>query len=398
MDDYEAAEPVTAWNDPPAAFPAVCAHQLFETQAALTPQAVAVVCGDRRLSYDELNRRANKLAHFLRKRDVGPEVLVGVCFQRTPEMVVALLAVWKAGGAYLPLDPTYPSERLSFMMDDAKPRILLTEKNHLQIAASCEREPICIDSDWQMIDGESSENPVPVAIPSNLAYVMYTSGSTGRPKGAMIVHHGLVNYLWWAIAAYGAGSGCPVPVHTSLSFDLTVTSLFTPLLSGGAVELLPEDFGAMNLLAALRGTADRGLVKLTPAHLALLNQQLSQVDAAGMTRAFVIGGENLLAENLELWRGLAFPPRLINEYGPTETVVGCCVHEVGRDDPKSGTSNCQHTALRTRFGTAAAAHGRSRRAVYWRGGRSTRLSQPARPDRRALHRRSVQRDSRSASL
>jgi len=200
-----------------------------------------------------------------------------------------------------------------------------------------------------MIDQEASENPAPVACPSDLAYVIYTSGSTGKPKGAMIVHSGLVNYLWWAIKAYALAPGCSVPVHTSLSFDLTVTSLYTPLLSGGTAELLPEDFGAQSLLAALHRAGDRGLVKITPAHLALLTQQISPAQAEGMARAFVIGGENLLAESLWLWRGLASPPRLINEYGPTETVVGCCVYEVKPEDPRTGPVPIGHPIANTQL-------------------------------------------------
>jgi amino acid adenylation domain-containing protein len=336
MDQCEQAGLLQGWNDTYAPFPQVCAHELFEKQAAATPDAVALVFEARRLTYAELNERANKVAHHLRKRGVGPDVLVGVCLERSPEMVISLLAVWKAGGAYVPLDQAYPPERLSFMIDDARPQVLLTEKKCQPLFPSAGDKAIYLDTDWPTIDLEASENPAPVAGPSDLAYVIYTSGSTGKPKGAMIVHSGLVNYLWWAIKAYALEPGCCVPVHTSLSFDLTVTSLYTPLLSGGTVELLREDVGAQNLLAALRRGGDRGLVKITPAHLALLSQQLSPAHAEGMSRAFVIGGENLLAENLGLWRGLTSPPRLINEYGPTETVVGCCVYEVRPEDPRTG--------------------------------------------------------------
>lgn len=177
----------------------------------------------------------------------------------------------------------------------------------------------------------------PVARPVDLAYVIYTSGSTGRPKGAMIHHRGLVNYLTWAIRAYRVGRGSSVPVHSSISFDLTVTSLYTPLLAGGTAELLPDDFGAQQLLAALLRASDRSLVKITPAHLDLLGAQLEPRQLAGLTRTFVIGGENLLAERLKSWRDYAPQTRLINEYGPTETVVGCCVHELRPEDPRAGS-------------------------------------------------------------
>ena len=325
------------WNDTRADFPPVCAHELFERQAARTPDAVAAVFGDRQVSYRELNERANKVAHHLRGRGVGPDVLVGVCLNRSPELVVAILGVWKAGGAYVPLDPAYPPERLSFMVRDARTRVLLTEEKCRGLFPPSGAEAICLDTEWQIFDREPGDNPASLADPSNLAYVIYTSGSTGQPKGAMIVHSGLVNYLWWAIEAYAVEPGRSAPVHTSISFDLTVTSLFTPLLAGGTVELLPEDVGAQNLLAALRRQGDRSLVKITPAHLELLGQQLDPEQVPGMCRTFVIGGENLLAENLRLWREHAPATRLINEYGPTETVVGCCVHEVQPGDPLSGS-------------------------------------------------------------
>jgi amino acid adenylation domain-containing protein len=325
------------WNDTRADFPQVCAHQLFERQVADTPDAVAVIFGDRQVSYRELNERANRVAHHLRKRGVGPDVLVGVCLNRSPELVVALMAVWKAGGAYVPLDPAYPPERLSFMVGDAQTLTLLTEEKCRPLFSSSDSTVICLDADWQHLAEEAGDNLPPVASPSDLAYVIYTSGSTGQPKGAMIVHRGLVNYLWWAIAAYQVEPGRSAPVHTSISFDLTVTSLFSPLLAGGTVELLPEDVGAQNLLAALRRQGERSLVKITPAHLELLSQQIGTDQAPGMCRTFVIGGENLLAENLRLWREHAPATRLVNEYGPTETVVGCCVHEVLPTDPPSGS-------------------------------------------------------------
>jgi amino acid adenylation domain-containing protein len=325
------------WNDTHADFPQVCTHELFELQVDRDPEAVAVVFGKRQLSYRELNEQANRVAHHLRRRGVRPNVLVGVCLERSPEMVVALLAVWKAGGAYVPLDPAYPKERLSFMIEDAQPLVLLTEKACLPLLSASGDKVVCLDTDWPMLSQETGDNPAPIAGPSDLAYVMYTSGSTGKPKGAMILHRGLVNYLWWAIRTYAVEPGHLVPVHTSISFDLTVTSLYTTLLGGGKVELLPEDVGAQNLLAALLRAGSHGLVKITPAHLELLSTQIGPDQAAGMASAFVIGGENLLAETLRLWRDHAPSTRLFNEYGPTETVVGCCVHEVQAADPRSGS-------------------------------------------------------------
>jgi amino acid adenylation domain-containing protein len=325
------------WNDTHAAYPDVCVHELFEQQVARDPNAVAVVFNERQLTYRELNQRANQVAHYLRKRGVEPESLVGVCLERSVEIVIALLGVWKAGGAYVPLDPAYPQDRLSFMVSDTGMKFLLTDEKCKNLLPPARDQAVFLDSDWAVIAQECTDNLAAVAIPSNLAYVMYSSGSTGQPKGAMIQHNGLVNYLWWAIKAYAVEAGSSVPVHSSISFDLTVTSLYPALLAGGQVELLLEDVAANSLVTALRQVKNRSFVKITPAHLELLSRQLSPAELAGMTKTFVIGGENLRAESLSQLRDFAPATRLINEYGPTETVVGCCVYEVQAEDPKNGS-------------------------------------------------------------
>jgi amino acid adenylation domain-containing protein len=324
------------WNETHADFPDVCVHELFEQQVARTPDAVAVVAGEKSLTYSELDTRANQVANYLRKRGVGPEALVGVCLGRSPELVVALLGVLKSGGAYVPLDSSYPEERLSFMVSDSSVRVLITEERCKHLFPSMQKSTICLDSDWPAISLEEKSRVSSGVTQLNLAYIIYTSGSTGKPKGAMILHRGLVNYLWWAIRAYDVTAGGSVPVHSSISFDLTVTSLYPALLAGGQVELIAEDIGAQNLLAALRNKKNRTLVKITPAHLEALSLQLTPDQVSGMTKVFVIGGENLLADTLRLWRDSAPETRLVNEYGPTETVVGCCVYTVQPEDPRHG--------------------------------------------------------------
>ena len=196
---------------------------------------------------------------------------------------------------------------------------------------------ICLDTGWEVIARQREENPVGEATAANVAYVMYTSGSTGKPKGALIPHRGLVNYLAWCTQAYAVEAGQGAPVHSSIAFDLTVTALFAPLLVGRTVHLLPEDLGVEALSAVLREETHFSLVKITPAHLQLLSQQLSPQEAAGRTRAFIIGGENLLAESLAFWQAFAPETRLVNEYGPTETVVGCCVYQVPPGRHTSGS-------------------------------------------------------------
>jgi amino acid adenylation domain-containing protein len=306
----------------------VAVFQWFEQQAERTPDAPALLFQKQFVSYKELNEKANQIAHALIRRGIGPESLVGVCLRRTPQLVTALLGVWKAGAAYVPLDPDYPAERLSFMVSDSGMRLLISDAE----------SGFSVDTlKPQDVAGEGTGNPGVTVTAQNLAYVMYTSGSTGKPKGAMIEHGGLSNYVRWAIGTYRVREGDAVPMHSSISFDLTVTSLYPPLAAGACVDLLPEDRGgAQSLLEALREKGNYALVKITPAHLEILSSQLAPGEAAGRTRVFVIGGENLASESLAFWRDHAPQTRLINEYGPTETVVGCSIYEVRPDDPRNG--------------------------------------------------------------
>jgi amino acid adenylation domain-containing protein len=312
--------------------------QLFETQTARTPEATAVVFGNAQLSYHDLNARANQLARELLRLGAGPDSLVGVCLERSPEMVVAVLATLKAGAAYLPLDPNYPLDRLVFMLEDAGASVLLTTGTHasrvLSMPEACVPTVLCLDSEWQTIGKNPAENLHLEIAPDSLAYVIYTSGSTGNPKGAMITHRGLTNYLQWAVEAYDVANGCGAPVHSSISFDLTVTSLFTPLMAGRSVFLLPD--GIESLADALLQRSNYSLVKITPAHLRALAELLPPDQIAGSVRALVIGGEALHYQSLSFWREHAPATRIINEYGPTETVVGCCVYEVASEDPLDG--------------------------------------------------------------
>jgi amino acid adenylation domain-containing protein len=312
---------------------AACVHELFEAQVERTPDAIAVVFNGEQLTYRELNTRANQLAHRLLRLGVTPEALVGISLERSPEMVVALLAVLKAGGAYVPLDPAYPQERIAFMLSDARVVVLLTESSLLGQLPQFDGPRICLDTDWESIELESKANPPTAVTAENLAYVIYTSGSTGKPKGAMIEHRGLANYLNWCVDAYAVADGCGAPVHSSISFDLTVTSLFPPLLTGRTIFLLPEGIEA--LAAALLERENYSLVKITPAHLRALAESLPADQLAGRVRALIIGGEALHFESLSFWREHAPETRLINEYGPTETVVGCSVYEVRAGDPFS---------------------------------------------------------------
>ena len=311
-------------------------HQWFEAQAAWHPHLTAVEDGSESLSYQELNERANRLARRLRQLGVGPEALVGVRMERGWEIVVALLSVLKAGGAYLPMDASYPAERLNFLVADAGVKVILTQERLSGRGPEREVAVVCVDREWERIAEESGENLGIEVEEENLAYVIYTSGSTGRPKGVMITQRGLRNYLKWSEEAYPLRAGEGSLLHSPLGFDLTVTALYPALLSGGRLRVVAESDGVGKLVEELRKERELGLVKLTPAHLEVLNQWLPVEEMGGRTKALVIGGEALYGEQLKLWQSYAPGTRLINEYGPTETVVGCCVYEVKGGERLSG--------------------------------------------------------------
>ncbi|MEO6194012.1 MAG: amino acid adenylation domain-containing protein [Thermoanaerobaculia bacterium] len=320
----ERHQAIAEWNDtvaPPAS--EVLIHDLLTVRAEMAPELPAVVQGEERLTHGELAERSDRLAADLRALGVGPDVLVALFLERSVDLVVALLAVLKAGGAYLPLETSLPRPRLSFLLEDSRAALLLTRTGLLPALPEHSRV-LCLD---ELPEGARDGGAAPRPAADNLAYVLYTSGSTGHPKGVAVTHRGLANYVLWAADAYPAGEGRGAPVHSPLSFDLTVTSLFPPLLAGRCVELVPEERGIEGLAAAL-AEGGFGLVKLTPAHLDALQRLLPPERVAASAKAFVIGGERLSGEQLAFWRTHAPDLRLINEYGPTETVVGCSIHEV----------------------------------------------------------------------
>lgn len=311
-----------------------CLHRLFEDQVKKNPAGIALRFAGEVLTYDDLNTKANQLARHLRNLGVGPDVLVGLHLERSFDLVIGILAIVKAGGAYVPLDLIYPQERLSFMLEDAGLKVLLTQHRLVTNLPEHQATTVLLDS-WESVSSESGENLETHISSDNLAYVLYTSGSTGRPKGVMITHRGLLNYLSWATKTYCVSEAQGAPVHSPVGFDLTVTSLFTPLLAGKCVTLLREDHGVEALLAALCDD-DFSLVKLTPAHLEVLKQLPNAREAAQQARTFVVGGEALYSESISFWREHRPEVRIINEYGPTETVVGCCVYEVPFGDCPEG--------------------------------------------------------------
>ncbi len=340
ISEEESHQLLVEWNNTNSDYPdAKLIHEKIEDQVERTPDAVAVSFEDERITYLELDRKANQLARHLRNMGVAPDVITGILLDRSPEMVIAIIGVLKAGGAYVPFDRSHPSERLGFMLTDSEATVLLTRKDLISnLSEQNALKVIFIDRDWNFIKEECIENPGYGVAPGNLAYVMYTSGSTGKPKGVMIPHQGLSNYSTWASMAYELNSGQGSLVHSSFSFDLTITGLFLPLLTGGNVILVSEDESGESLSRYLEKDGGFSIIKVTPAHLELLAQLISSENARGSAKRFIIGGESLKGETLKFWQQHAPETKLVNEYGPTETVVGCCVYEIEKGESINGSA------------------------------------------------------------
>ncbi|MFN8494508.1 MAG: amino acid adenylation domain-containing protein [Caldilineaceae bacterium] len=234
------------WNNTQAAYPSLCVHQLFEQQAQATPTAIALVHHEQQITYAELNQRANQLAHCLQQLNVQPDDLVAVYTERAPELIIALLAIFKAGGAYLPLDAAYPLDRLEYMFADSATRLLLTTTTLLerlpQFREITQRCPtLCLDQDWPQIAQYPLANPTSAVQPQHLAYCIYTSGSTGRPKGVLMEHHSLVNLLWWHRQARVVYPGMRTLQFCAISMDFSFHEIFAALCLGGTIVLIDEE-------------------------------------------------------------------------------------------------------------------------------------------------------------
>jgi amino acid adenylation domain-containing protein len=300
------------WNDTAAEYRGDrCLHELFAEQAARTPDEIAVVFETGQLTYGELNERANQLAHYLQQRGVGPEVLVGLCVQRSWEMVVGLLGILKAGGAYVPLDPAYPAERLRFMLEDSSARLLLTQQPLLPVIPESTAAVVCLDRDWSEIGKRSGQNPETSAAAENLAYVIYTSGSTGKPKGVAIEHHSAAALLSWARGVFSQEELSGVLASTSICFDLSVFELFVPLSYGGKV-LLVED--VLQLMSWPRA-AEVKLINTVPSAMVEL---LRLGGLPESVRTVNLAGEPLAASLVEELYQQPQIKRVFDLYGPSE--------------------------------------------------------------------------------
>ncbi|MGW2957759.1 amino acid adenylation domain-containing protein [Streptomyces sp. NPDC001220] len=305
---------------------------LFEDCARSGPERVALAFGGRTVGYGELDTAANRLAQHLRTRCVGAESRVAVLLDRGPDLVTALLAVWKASGAYMPIDPSYPAERIAAICDAARVRTVVTSAAYAQRFSAPGTRVVCVDTDADEIAARSGAAPARVRVVERLAYVVFTSGSTGVPKGVEVGHRSLANHVTWAareLAGQDYGGGA---LFSSVAFDLVVPNLWAPLVTGQRLFLLPQDTDMSELGKRLAEAAPFSFLKLTPGHLDILAHQLSPAQASALTPLTVVAGEPFTRAALERWRELAPDMLLINEYGPTEASVGTSVYPVPQDE------------------------------------------------------------------
>ncbi|MGB3125560.1 MAG: amino acid adenylation domain-containing protein, partial [Pseudomonas sp.] len=344
LTDDERLETLTQWNARPATFaPAASIHELIETQAARAPGAVALVLGDQQMSYGELNRQANRVAHALIAEGVGPEVLVGIAVERSFDMLVGLLAILKAGGAYVPLDPAYPADRLQYMIEDSGLKLLLTQRPQPTPVGV---RNLSIQGDYPAIE----HNPQVDVGPDHLAYVIYTSGSTGKPKGTLLPHRNVLRLFEATEGEFNFGPQDCWTLFHSYAFDFSVWEIFGALLHGGRLVIVPQEVSRspqafFELLCAEQVT----VLNQTPSAFKQLMQVACTSEASRSTslRYVVFGGEALEVSSLRPWfeRFGDVSPQLINMYGITETTVHVTYRPLSLADLGNGSSSPLGTAI-----------------------------------------------------
>jgi amino acid adenylation domain-containing protein/non-ribosomal peptide synthase protein (TIGR01720 family) len=307
-------------------------HRLFEEEAIRAPDNIAIEYNGRLYTYGDLNEKADRLADLLRKRGIESGTIVGIFLRRRPELIISILGILKAGGCYLPIDADLPAHRINFVVSDSQCEFLISGDETIDRLDkhSLAAEILNIDEPG-LLDTQASGS-VYMNSPENLVYILYTSGTTGNPKGVMVEHRSLVNYVSWAAEVYVRGESIAFPLHTSVSFDLTVTSIFVPLITGNRMVIYEE---AENVLAIEKVIADNkvDIIKLTPSHLKIIKENGAfAIRSGSRVRKLIVGGEALetqLAENIEnKFNGQI---EIFNEYGPTEATVGCMIHRYDKD-------------------------------------------------------------------
>lgn len=306
-------------------------HILFEERVNERVNDAAIIYKDRHYTYDELNKRANRLAAYLRKKGVKQNSIVAVLLQRSFDMIVGMLGILKAGGTILPLDTIYPIDRLKYIIQDADAQYIITRPG---LVSGLDYNSKAIYIDDEEIYYEQDSNLKNINTLEDMVYIIYTSGSTGKPKGVMVEHRGVVNYINWAIEQYIRAEQGNFALFTSIAFDLTVTSIFTPLINGDSLYIFDED----NIYDTLKNIIlndNVNIIKLTPSHLNILNRihldnkELFENNDGVKSKVLIVGGENLKTDiTLAIFNNLGIT-EIYNEYGPTEAVVGCMVYKFG---------------------------------------------------------------------
>ena len=337
LDETELAKIVVDWNATDVAYPLETAtlHGLIEAQVKLTPDATAVIFEQERLTYRELDHRANQLANHLLGRGIGTEAKIGVCMERSAEMVVALLGILKAGAAYVPFDPEYPAERIAYMMEDARVPVLLTQARLRSKVPSHRSTTICLDSEWSLVEKSSPESPAVNVRPEQPAYVIYTSGSTGQPKGAINSHRGICNRLLWMQDAYRLCADDRVLQKTPFSFDVSVWEFFWPLLTGATLVVArPKGHQDSGYLAQIISDQAITTLHFVPPMLAIFLEEKNLPQKCASLRRVICSGEALPYESQERFFGTFREEsvKLHNLYGPTEAAVDVTFWECRRDD------------------------------------------------------------------
>jgi amino acid adenylation domain-containing protein len=318
LTETEREKLVSEWNNTWTEYPRnLCLHQLFETQAQRNPDATAVEFENQRLTYNELNRRANQVARHLVKLGVGPNILVGICVERSLEMVVGLLGILKAGGAYVPVDPAFPQERIAFMLEDAEAPVLLTQQRLVAALPKNRASQVRLDTDWTLIAAESTDNLPTRAKAEDVAYTIYTSGSTGKPKGVQIPHRAVVNFLLSMAEKPGMTPQDRLLAVTTLSFDIAGLELYLPLIVGASVEIVSRSISSdgTQLLPKLMNSGAT-VMQATPATWRMLLEAGWQ---SSPNLKILVGGEAVPAKlAAQLMQRAA---SVWNMYGPTETTI-----------------------------------------------------------------------------
>ena len=299
-------------------------HGGFEAQAARTPRNIALRARGLSLTYEELNARANVLARRLRVHGVRSESLVAVCLPRSVELLVGFLAVMKVGGAYVPLSPGDPDQRRRHIVEDARPTVVLTDADHRGDEGFAGSTALCVD---ELLETAATAGPVERADlgeevrPQQLAYVIYTSGSSGRPKGVMCHHHGVANYLDWAVETYTMLGDDGAPLFSSVGFDMVVPNIYAPLWCGQAVQLIPDDQDLPAQISEVLSSGPYGFIKLTPGQLDLITAMIDADAARSLAGLLAVGADLFPVQSLQRWRELDSATPVLNEYGPTEASV-----------------------------------------------------------------------------